>query len=85
MCGWLRYGGLDGYSGISTNPARGYAADLLVKNGGTSVLSETPEIYGAEHLLADRAASPAVAEKLLGRIDWWRGYRAWSRDVRRSA
>ncbi|WGF87228.1 UxaA family hydrolase [Marinivivus vitaminiproducens] len=70
----LQCGGSDGYSGISANPALGHAADLLVKHGGTAVLSETPEIYGAEHLLTRRAATPAVAEKLMERIAWWRDY-----------
>ena len=72
----LECGGSDGYSGISANPALGYASDLLVRNGGTAVLSETPEIYGAEHLLTRRAATPEVAKKLLARIEWWRGYTA---------
>jgi galactarate dehydratase len=76
----LQCGGSDGYSGISANPALGYAADLLVKHGGTAVLSETPEIYGAEHLLASRAISPAVAEKLYSRIEWWRKYTAQNGD-----
>jgi galactarate dehydratase len=70
----LECGGSDGYSGISANPALGHASDLIVRNGGTSVLAETPEIYGAEHLLTRRASTPAVAEKLLSRIDWWRDY-----------
>ncbi|MCO5092913.1 UxaA family hydrolase [Bosea sp. (in: a-proteobacteria)] len=72
----LECGGSDGYSGISANPALGHAADLLVRHGGTAVLSETPEIYGGEHLLTSRAASPRVAEKLLERIAWWRDYAA---------
>jgi len=72
----LECGGSDGYSGISANPALGYASDLLIRNGGTAVLSETPEIYGAEHLLTRRAATPQVAQKLLDRIDWWRDYAA---------
>jgi len=72
----LECGGSDGYSGISANPALGYASDLLVASGGTSCLAETPEIYGAEHLLARRATSEAVAEKLMARIDWWRNYTA---------
>jgi galactarate dehydratase len=72
----LECGGSDGYSGISANPALGIASDLLVKEGATTVLSETPEIYGAEHLLTRRAARPEVAEKLLARIDWWRDYTA---------
>ncbi|WP_207461512.1 altronate dehydratase family protein [Azospirillum sp. SYSU D00513] len=70
----LECGGSDGYSGISANPALGYASDLLVRHGGTAILSETPEIYGAEHLLTSRAASPEVARKLLERIEWWRDY-----------
>ena len=70
----LECGGSDGYSGISANPGLGHAADLLVRNGGTVILSETPEIYGAEHLLTRRAARPEVAEKLLERIEWWRDY-----------
>lgn len=76
----LECGGSDGYSGISANPALGYASDLIVRNGGTTVLSETPEIYGAEHLLTRRAVTPAVAEKLLERIDWWRDYTARNGD-----
>jgi len=70
----LECGGSDGYSGISANPALGHAADLIIRHGGTAVLSETPEIYGAEHLLTRRAATPEVARKLLDRIEWWRAY-----------
>ncbi|MDP9836991.1 galactarate dehydratase [Neorhizobium huautlense] len=70
----LECGGSDGYSGISANPALGHASDLLIRHGGTTCLAETPEIYGAEHLLTRRAASPEVAEKLLRRIAWWRDY-----------
>ena len=70
----LQCGGSDGYSGISANPALGAAVDLLVAHGGTAILSETPEIYGAEHLLTARAASPAVAERLMARLQWWEGY-----------
>lgn len=72
----LQCGGSDGYSGITANPALGYAADLVVRNGGTAVLSETPEIYGAEHLLTRRAATQEIATKLMARIDWWREYTA---------
>lgn len=72
----LECGGSDGYSGISANPGLGHAADLLIRHGGTVILSETPEIYGAEHLLTRRAARPEVAEKLLQRIAWWRDYAA---------
>ena len=67
----LQCGGSDGYSGISANPALGAAVDRLVRHGGTAILSETPEIYGGEHLLTRRAVSAAVADKLLERIRWW--------------
>ena len=67
----LQCGGSDGYSGISANPALGAAVDRLVRHGGTAILSETPEIYGGEHLLTRRAVSPEVADKLLARIRWW--------------
>jgi len=70
----LQCGGSDGYSGISANPALGAAVDLLVRHGGTAILSETPEIYGAEHLLTARAARPEVAERLLQRLRWWEDY-----------
>jgi altronate hydrolase len=72
----LQCGGSDGYSGITANPALGACVDLLVRHGGTAVLSETPEIYGAEHLLTRRAASRAVGEKLVERIRWWEDYTA---------
>ena len=70
----LQCGGSDGYSGITANPALGAAVDLLVRHGGTAILSETPEIYGAEHLLTRRAVSRAVGEKLVARIKWWEDY-----------
>ena len=70
----LQCGGSDGYSGITANPALGHCADLLVRNGGTAILSETPEIYGAEHLLTRRAVSQEVADKLVERIHWWEEY-----------
>ncbi len=72
----LQCGGSDGYSGITANPALGAAVDLLVRHGGTAILSETPEIYGAEHLLTRRAASRAVGEKIVERIRWWEEYTA---------
>ncbi len=72
----LQCGGSDGYSGITANPALGAAADILVRNGGTAILSETPEIYGAEHLLTRRAESREVGEKLIARIKWWEDYTA---------
>ena len=70
----LQCGGSDGYSGITANPALGAAADLLVRHGGTAVLSETPEIYGAEHLLTRRARNRQVGEKLVEIIRWWQDY-----------
>src|SRR5882672_4177183 len=70
----LQCGGSDGYSGISANPALGAAVDLLVRHGGGAILSETPEIYGAEHLLTRRAVSKEVGEKLIQRIHWWEEY-----------
>src|SRR5687767_8539362 len=72
----LQCGGSDGYSGISANPALGAAVDLLVRHGGTAILSETPEVYGAEHLLTRRAVSRQVGEKLIARIRWWEEYTA---------
>jgi altronate hydrolase len=70
----LQCGGSDGYSGITANPALGAAADLLVRHGGTAILAETPEVYGAEHLLTRRAVSRAVGERLIERIHWWESY-----------
>ncbi len=72
----LQCGGSDGWSGMTANPALGAAADRLVAAGGSVVLSETPEIYGAESLLLARAISPDVQEKLLERLQWWEGYAA---------
>ena len=72
----LECGGSDGLSGITANPALGAAADLLVRHGGTAILSETPEVYGAEHLLTRRAVTKEVGEKLIKRIKWWEDYTA---------
>ncbi len=72
----LQCGGSDAYSGITANPALGAAADLVVRHGGTAILAETPEIYGAEHLLTRRAVSREVGEKLIERIRWWEDYTA---------
>jgi altronate hydrolase len=72
----LQCGGSDSFSGMTANPALGHAVDLLVAQGGTAVLSETPEIYGAEHMLTRRATSRAVGEKLIERIHWWEEYTA---------
>ena len=67
-------GGSDGNSGVTANPALGIASDLIIAQGGASILGETPEIYGAEHLLTRRAISQAVGEKLVARIKWWEWY-----------
>ncbi|MFO1117187.1 MAG: altronate dehydratase family protein [Beijerinckiaceae bacterium] len=75
----LQCGGSDGYSGITANPALGAAVDILVRHGGTGILSETPEIYGAEHLLTRRAATREVGEKLVSMIRWWEDYTARNR------
>jgi altronate hydrolase len=75
----LQCGGSDGYSGITANVALGVAVDLLVKHGGTAVLSETPEIYGAEHLLTRRARDVATGKKLVSIIEWWEDYTARAR------
>ncbi len=70
----LECGGSDAYSGISANPSLGAAVDLLVRHGGTGVLGETPEIYGAEHLLTRRAVNQDVADRLIDLIHWWEDY-----------
>ncbi len=72
----LQCGGSDGYSGITANPALGIAVDTLVRHGGSAVLAETPEVYGAEHLLTRRAVSREVGEKLIERLRWWEDYAA---------
>lgn len=72
----LQCGGSDAWSGVTANPALGYACDLLVAQGGTGVLAETPEIYGAEHLLTARAVDESVGRKLVDLIDWWQDYTA---------
>ena len=74
LCLAMECGGSDGNSGVTANPALGVAADLLIAQGGTAVLGETTEIYGAEHLLTRRAVSRAVGEKLVERIKWWEWY-----------
>ncbi len=72
----LQCGGSDAWSGITANPALGFAVDLLVAQGGSGVLAETPEIYGAEHLLTRRAVDAETGEKLLSLINWWEDYTA---------
>jgi altronate hydrolase len=85
----LNCGGSDGYSGITANPALGWASDRLVSYGATSALAETPEVFGAEHLLTRRATRPEVAQRLLERIEWWKAYTAagggaWTTTPRRA-
>ncbi|CTQ50371.1 UxaA family hydrolase [Jannaschia donghaensis] len=75
----LQCGGSDAWSGITANPAVGHACDLLVAQGGTGVLAETPEIYGAEHLLTRRAADRATGDRLIGLVEWWKDYTARNR------
>ena len=70
----LQCGGSDALSGITANPALGYASDLIVAQGGTTILAETPEIYGAEHLLTRRAVSQTVGQDLVDLITWWQDY-----------
>ena len=70
----MQCGGSDAWSGITANPALGLASDMLVAHGATTILSETPEIYGAEHLLLRRAATQDVADRLMARIAWWEAY-----------
>ncbi len=72
----MQCGGSDGYSGFTANPALGVASDLLVQHGGTSILSETSEIYGAEHLLTARAVTDAVGQALIDKVAWWEAYAA---------
>jgi len=74
ICLATNCGGSDGNSGITANPALGWAVDELVRYGGTGVLAETPEIYGAEHLLIRRAVNEGVAKKLIDRYAWWEWY-----------
>ena len=77
----LQCGGSDGFSSITANPALGAAMDILVRHGGTAILSETPEIYGVEHTLTRRAVSRDVGEKLIERIRWWKDVYSPGRDV----
>ena len=70
----LECGGSDGFSGITCNPALGAAMDILVRHGGTAILSETPEIHGVEHMLTRRAVTPEVGQKLLDKLAWWSEY-----------
>ena len=75
----LQCGGSDALSGVTANPALGYACDLLVAQGGTGVLAETPEIYGAEHLLTRRAVDEVTGRRLVDLIEWWQDYTARNR------
>ena len=77
----LQCGGSDGFSSISANPALGRAVDILAQHGGTGILSETPEIYGVEHTLTSRAATPEIGKKLVERLRWWKDVYSPGRDV----
>ena len=77
----LQCGGSDGFSSLTANPALGAAMDILVRHGGTAILSETPEIYGVEHTLTRRACTREVGEKLVERIRWWKDQYSVGRDV----
>lgn len=77
----LKCGGSDGFSGLSANPALGVAADILIKNGGTAILSETSEIFGVEQTLTWRAVTPEVGKKLVARMDWWKNEYCVGRDM----
>ncbi|MBP0447298.1 altronate dehydratase [Roseomonas sp. SSH11] len=70
----MQCGGSDGFSGLSANPALGAAMDILVRHGGTAILSETSEIFGVEHTLTARAVTPEVGQKLVDRMNWWLDY-----------
>ena len=70
----LQCGGSDSYSGITANPALGFASDMIIDHGGTTLLSETPEIYGAEHLLFEKSLNEKNIEKLNKQIEWWKKY-----------
>jgi altronate hydrolase len=70
----MQCGGSDGFSGLSANPALGAAMDILIRHGGTAILSETGEIFGVEHTLTARAVTPEVGQKLVDRMNWWLGY-----------
>nr|WP_315416807.1 altronate dehydratase family protein [uncultured Pseudomonas sp.] len=72
----LQCGGSDGFSGLSANPALGAAVDILVRHGGTAILSETSEIFGVEQTLTRRACSREVGQKLVDRMNWWLEYNA---------
>ena len=78
----MNCGGSDGNSGITANPALGVASDMVAGAGGTSILTETPEVYGAEHLLTRRPRTCAIGEKLIERIHWWMLYRRLRGEAR---
>jgi altronate hydrolase len=70
----VKCGSSDGFSGISANPALGYCSDLLVRSGGTVLLTEVPEFCGAEHILANRAKDSATGRKIYAMVDWYKEY-----------
>lgn len=70
----VKCGSSDGFSGISANPALGYCSDLLVRSGGTVLLTEVPEFCGAEHILANRAKDSVIGRKIYAMVDWYKDY-----------
>jgi len=72
----LKCGGSDGFSGLSANPALGVTSDLLVRSGGTTILTEVPEFCGAEHLLAQRSKDATTGRAVYGLVDWYKDYAA---------
>lgn len=70
----VKCGGSDGFSGISANPSLGRAADLLVRSGGTVLITEVPEFCGAEHLLALRAKDAETGRAIYRMVDWYKEY-----------
>ena len=70
----VKCGGSDGFSGISANPSLGRAADLLVRSGGTVLITEVPEFCGAEHLLANRAKDVETGRAVYRMVDWYKEY-----------
>jgi altronate hydrolase len=70
----VKCGGSDGFSGISANPSLGHAADLLVRCGGTVLITEVPEFCGAEHILAGRAKDAVTGKAIYRLVDWYKEY-----------
>ena len=78
----VKCGGSDAFSGISANPSLGYASDLLVRSGGTVLITEVPEFCGAEHILAQRAKDASTARAVYEMVDWYKAYAGkWGADL----